>query len=123
MREGFLTLLPKQGGNNAEKLQRIHINPVYLHGPVKMRSADASAGSAQSDLMTFCNNLTDNDLNVAQMCIIGEDAHAVVNDHDIAGIKEVFGQSDDSGIGRIDGGADICSKISAAVVASMLTVK
>ena len=123
MRAGVLTFLPKQGGNNGEKLQRIHINPVYLYGPVKVRSADTSAGAAQSDLMTFCNNLVGNDLNFAQVGIIGEDAHAVVNDHDISGIKKVFGQSDDSGIGCIDGGADICSKISAAVVASMLTVK
>jgi len=123
MRAGVLTFLPKQGGNNAEKLQRIHINPVYLYGPVKMRSTDTTAGAAQTDLMTFCNDLAGNDLNLAQVGIIGEDAHAVVNDHDIAGIKKVLGQSDDSGIGCIDGGADVCSKISASVVASMLTVK
>jgi hypothetical protein len=121
--EGFLTFLPKQDGNNGEKLQRIHINPVDLHGPVKMRSADPSACAAQSDLLACCNLLAGNDLNFAQVGIIGKDAHAVVNDHDIAGIKKVFGQSDDSGIGCIHGGADICSKISASVVACMLTVK
>jgi len=123
MRAGVLTFLPKQGGNNGEKLQRIHINPVYLYGPVKMRSTDTTAGAAQTDLMTFCNDLAGNDLNLAQVGIIGEDAHAVVNDHDIAGIKKVFSQSDDSGIGCIDGGAGFCSKISAAVIASVLTVK
>ena len=123
MRACVLTFLPKQGGNNGEKLQRIHINPVYLYGPVKMRSTDTTAGAAQTDLMTFCNDLAGNDLNLAQVGIIGEDAHAVVNDHDIAGIKNVFSQSDDSGIGCIDGGAGFCSKISAAVIASVLTVK
>ena len=120
---GVLSFLPKQGSNNGEKLKRIHINPVYSDSPVKVRSTDASAGTAQSDLMTACNELTGNDLNFAQVCIISEDAHPVVNDHDIAGVKKVSGQSDNSGIGCIDRGADICSKISASVVASMLAVK
>ena len=123
MRAVVLTFLPKQGGDNGEKLQRIHINPVYLYGPVKVGSTDTSAGAAQTDLMTFCNDLAGNNLNLAQVGIIGEDAHAVVNDHDIAGIKKVFGQSDDSGIRCKDGSADICSKINPIVVASMLTVK
>ena len=87
MRAGVLTFLPKQGGDNSEKLQWIHINAVYLYGPVKMRSTDTTAGAAQTDLMTFCNDLAGNDLNLAQVGIIGEDTHAVVNDHDIAGIN------------------------------------
>ena len=90
---------------------------------MKVRSADPPAGPAQSDLLASCNLLAVFHLNLTQMRIKGKYVYPMVDDDDIAGIKKVFGQPDNSGIGCIHGGADICSKISASVVASMLTVK
>ncbi len=118
-----MRLAPKQGGNNAEKLRGIHINPVYFYRPVKVRPADPPGGSAQPDLMASCNVLAVIYLNLTQMRIKGKYVYPVVDNDDIAGIKQVLGQSDDAGIGCIDGGADFCTKVGAPVVASMLTVK
>ncbi len=114
---------PKQGGNNTEKLQGIYINPICFYRPVKVRPADPPGGSAQPDLMTSGNVLAVIYLNLTQVRIKGKYVCPVVDDDDIAGIKQVLAQSDDAGIGCIDGGADFCTKVGAPVVASMLTVK
>ena len=114
---------PKQAGNNGEKLQGIHINPIYFYRPVKVRSADPPGGSAQPDLMASGNYLAVIHLNLTQMRIKAKYVYPVVDDDHIAGIKRVPGQSDDAGIGCINGGADLGTKVGAPVVASMLTVK
>ena len=118
-----MRLAPKQGGNNAEKLQRLHINAIYFYRPVKVRPADPPGCPAQPDLMASGNYLAVIHLNLTQMRIKAKYVYPVVDDDHIAGIKRVPGQSDDAGIGCIDKGAGFCTKVGAPMVASMLTVK
>ena len=64
-----------------------------------------------------------NYLNFAQVGIIGENSQAVVYDNNLTGIKQVSGETDDSGIGSYDRRADIGAKISASVLTAMLAVE
>ena len=67
--------------------------------------------------------LTGNYVNFTQVGIVGEDAHAVIDDDNIARKIQVFGQPDHSGVGCINRCAGFSPKIRAPVVALQLTVE
>ena len=90
---------------------------------MQMGSADPPGGAAQTDLITSGNALAGLHINFTQMRVVGENALAMIHDDNVAGIKQIFGQSDGSEIGGKDGCAHLGTEISAAVIALQLTVK
>ena len=90
---------------------------------MQMRPVDAASRPGQSDWVTPCKILAFRHLNFAQVCIIGKNAQAVVHNNDVARIKQVPGQPDDSGIGYLDRSAGTGTQVNASVIAAMLAVE